>query len=243
MVQIVIFTDLDGTMLDESYSYKEALPALKKIRKKKIPMIFCTSKTLHETEHYRHRLENKDPLIVESGGAIYIPENYFNFKFSFNRKTGEYFIVELGTSYKKLRKVLKTLKRKGVVVKGFGDMTDYELSRDSGLSFSKAHLAKQRCYSEPFNIVKGDEDKVRKLIEKKGFNFIKSGRYYNIIGDNNKGKAVKILNRLFKRKFKKIKSIGFGNSENDLPMLEAVDGGYMVNGPKDWNRTVMRLLK
>lgn len=243
MVQTIIFTDLDGTLLDETYSYRRALPALELVRKKRIPIVFCTSKTLPEAEYYRYRLDNNDPLIVESGGAIYIPENYFNFKFSFDRKTSKYFIIELGTPYQKLRRVLKNLKRKDIIVRGFGDMSDYELSRNSGLSFSKAHLAKQRGYSEPFNIVKGNEDKVRKLIEGNGFNFVKGGMYYHIMGNNDKGKAVMILNRLFKKKFKKIKSMGFGNSENDLPMLETVDEGYMVNGPKDWNRTVMRLLK
>jgi len=243
MTQIIIFTDLDGTLLDETYSYQKALPALELVRKKRIPMVFCTSKTLPETEYYRHRLESRDPFIVESGGAIFIPKGYFDFKFSFDRKTEDYFIIELGTPYERLRRALKSLARDGITVLGFGDMSDAELSRDSGLSFSKARLAKQRDYSEPFKIVKGKEDEIRRMIESKGLNFKHGGRYYDIMGDNDKGKAVRILKELFRRKFKKIKSIGFGNSENDLPMLESVDKGHMIKSPKEWNRIVKGLLK
>ena len=48
--RFVIFTDLDGSMLDaETYSFQAARPALQKLKKKQVPIILCTSKTRAET--------------------------------------------------------------------------------------------------------------------------------------------------------------------------------------------------
>lgn len=241
IAQTVIFTDLDGTLLDDAYSYVKANPALDDVMKRGIPLAFCTSKTLPETEYYRSRLGVKDPFIVESGGAIFIPKGYFDFDFDYDRETEKYKVIELGSRYQEIRKVLKSLN--GVRVKGFGDMTDAELSRDSGLSFSKAKLARDRGYSEPFKILEGSEEDIGRKIESKGMSFRKGGRYYHIMGDNDKGKASEILIDLFRKKFKKIKSIGFGDSENDQPMLDVVDRGYMIDGPEEWNRIVKGSIK
>ena len=52
--ELIIFTDLDGTLLDFRYSYKEAVPALNLIRKKNIPLIICSSKTRAEIEKCRN---------------------------------------------------------------------------------------------------------------------------------------------------------------------------------------------
>jgi len=41
----VIFTDLDGTLLDDNYSYKDALLVLRVLNKRKIPLVFCSAKT------------------------------------------------------------------------------------------------------------------------------------------------------------------------------------------------------
>ena len=118
-MKFVIFTDLDGTLLDpETYSFQKALPALKLIKKSEIPLVFSTSKTRAETEFYRKKLENKHPFIVENGGAIFIPRNYFPFGFKYDRVDGEYLVIKLGTDYGKLRKVLESIKNKGVRIVG-----------------------------------------------------------------------------------------------------------------------------
>ncbi|MBI3098137.1 MAG: HAD-IIB family hydrolase [Planctomycetes bacterium] len=70
----VIFTDLDGTLLDAAtYSFEPARSALLQCRAKGIPVVFCTSKTRAETEHFRRLTGNEHPFIVENGGAVYVP--------------------------------------------------------------------------------------------------------------------------------------------------------------------------
>ncbi|MDI6733027.1 MAG: HAD hydrolase family protein [Planctomycetota bacterium] len=76
----VIFTDLDGTLLDYStYSFEKALPALNLMKQKKIPVIICSSKTRKEIEYYRKKLNNHQPFVSENGGGIFIPKEYFGF--------------------------------------------------------------------------------------------------------------------------------------------------------------------
>ena len=252
----IVFTDLDGTLLDHrTYSYKEALPALNLLKRKKIPVIFCTSKTRAETEYYRKELGNEHPFIVENGGAIYIPKNYFPFKFEYDKKTRDYYVIILGTERKKLKKVIDLIKGKGIAIKTFGDMSVEELSMDTGLSPEKARLAKKREYDEPFIIGEKDEKKVVKIIKQNNLNYTRGGRYSHIMGKSDKGKAVEILIGLYKRTGKII-SIGIGDSKNDFEMLEHVDLPYLVQkvdksyvskrfkkaggvGPAGWNKIIL----
>ncbi len=242
----IIFTDLDGTLLDGfNYSFKKALPYLKILKEKKIPVVFCTCKTQAENEYFQKKLKNNTPFIAENGGAIFIPKNYFSFSFPYSKSSKNYFIIELSEPYKKLRAVLNKIKKEtGFKIKGFGDMSAKEVSEDSGLSLKMAKLAKRKNYNESFILLNNsnkDEAEKEKIlfekIKKAGFNFTHGGRYYNIFGKNaGKGKAVKILAKLFQKEFGEIKTIGLGDSLNDLSMLKVVDVPILVKNKNGiWN--------
>ncbi len=87
---IVIFTDLDWTLLDENYSYEDAEPALDFLLRSNIPLVFCSSKTCAEIEVYREEMRIKDPFVVEDGAAIFIPQEYFNFSYACTKRTEKY---------------------------------------------------------------------------------------------------------------------------------------------------------
>jgi predicted mannosyl-3-phosphoglycerate phosphatase (HAD superfamily) len=73
--KVVIFTDLDGALLDrETYSFEPALPALRFIKEKKIPLIFVSSKTRAEIEGYRKKLKNTIPSSPKT--ARFHSQNY-----------------------------------------------------------------------------------------------------------------------------------------------------------------------
>ena len=72
MSKIIIFTDLDGTLLDyASYSFAKAETALAYIKQRSIPLIICSSKTKKEILVYREKLGIKEPFISENGGGIF----------------------------------------------------------------------------------------------------------------------------------------------------------------------------
>jgi len=235
MVQ-VLFTDLDGTLLDLfDYSYDAALPALEALKERNIPVVFCTAKTLAENEYYRKEMGIEDPFIVDNGGAIFIPDNYFSFGLECKKK-GKYCVIELGASYGQLREALKEIREEtGFKITGFGDMTAEEVAEDANLSVEKAKLAKEKEYNESFIF---DEPKEKDAIlfakiKEKGFSVTHGGRYYNIHGkDADKGKAVRILTALFKKEYGAVKTIGIGDSKNDIPMLNAVEQPAVVKNKK-----------
>lgn len=252
MKRIVIFTDLDGTLLHpKTYSFDTALPALSLIREKNIPLILCSSKTRAEIEVYKPRLGNDYPFISENGGGIFIPEGYFSQtihkalfckagSLSSLAKKGEkgvvespevYYVISLGKPYEEIRKVFSDLReRLNIKVKGFGDMTEKDIAELTGLTVEEASLAKLRDFGEPFVFDGNPDESFLNAIEASGLNWTQ-GHFYHVMGDNDKGKAVSILKGLFEREHGEIHTIALGDGFNDLPMLKEVDQPVLI--PKE----------
>ena len=237
----VVFSDLDGTLLhSSSYAYNAAIPAIKLIQQQNIPLVVCTSKTRSEVEIFRQEIGNHDPFIIENGAAIYIPKNIIKSSllshFTNNVPTiienDKYIVVIFGTSYAKLLKALNEIRSKGFKIIGFNDMSADEVSKETGLSVKNSQLAKDREFDEAFKLISGDPNNLEKAIAKKGLNCSKAGRYWHIMGNNDKGKSVRILIDFYKKMYaRNIISIGLGDSENDFPMLDSVDKPILIKRP------------
>ena len=105
--QLIVFTDLDGTLLDqETYSWEAARPGLEALRSQNVPLILSSSKTREELAPIRRDLESPHPFIVENGGAVYIPEIYFTVPLPDTRTMKGYLRIELGVPYSLLRRAL-----------------------------------------------------------------------------------------------------------------------------------------
>ncbi len=232
----VVFTDLDGTLLDKDYSYSKSFEAVNKLKEEGIPLIFCTSKTFKENLFYREKLKLNDPFIIENGSAILIPKNYFDYSFPYSRTINSFKAIILGRPYKYIRKSLIEIRDKyGLDFKGFGDLSLKELSRITNLPLSLARLAKEKQFNESiFFLSSKNLDKKLSLLEKelreKGLRIVKGTRFLNVFGINtSKGKAVKELLKIYRFKHKRIKSFGIGDGLNDLPMLRAVRHGFFLS--------------
>jgi mannosyl-3-phosphoglycerate phosphatase len=270
MKSYVIFTDLDGTLLDhQTYDFAPAVPALCLIGERGIPLVICSSKTRSEIERYRERLENRHPFITENGGAIFIPKGYFSHLtpptgFDLSNE-GDYEVITLGASYGELRRAVQELRSEGFEITGFGDMTAEGVAAVSGLTVEQAALAKEREFDEPFLFEgnEGDESALGEAIRAKGFN-LTQGRFFHILGESDKGKAVTIVSDLYRQIYGEICTVALGDSLNDLPMLERADCPVLVKkpdgrhdtrirvphlrradgiGPVGWNRALIELLR
>ena len=241
----VIFTDLDGCLLDrQTYSFDPAKAALRLIQEKKIPLILVSSKTRVEMEEYRRRLKNNHPFVSENGGAIFIPQGYFSFQFSHEREWEKYFVLELGTFYPQIIRALEFIKKeKGVRIRGFHDLSEEDLVLLSGLTREEATWAKKREYDEPFLIEGGEKEIeiVREKIRQRGLNYVWGGRFHHILGKNDKGKATQILIDLFKKEFASVWTVGIGDSVNDLPMLSVVDHPIFLRGEEDLSSEISQM--
>jgi len=265
---LLIFSDLDGTLLDrETYSFEPAEPALNLIRMKDIPLILSSSKTRFEIELYRAKLKNHHPFISENGGAVFIPKGYFSFPLPYDREMDEYFVLELGVFYPMILEVLESIRKEtGMKITGFSDLTDEALSSLTGLSLEEARFAKRREYDEAFLIEAGEKEveQVKRRIEEKGMHYVWGGRFHHIQGENDKGEAVRILKELYRREGISVFTVGIGDSLNDLPMLLSVDLPIYLQerkgealtipfnlphliliegaGPRAWNRAILSVI-
>ncbi|MEE9213517.1 MAG: HAD-IIB family hydrolase [Thermodesulfobacteriota bacterium] len=263
----IVFTDLDGTLLDHrNYSFLQAIPALDLLKEKNIPLIICTSKTKSEIEHYRTTLQNNFPFISENGGAIYIPNEFFSSEYKYDNQSNSYKIIKLGTNHKVLLDAIKELKNNcNLKIETYSDMDINRIIQLTNLSPDLAELSTHREYDEPFIINENQNDYVtlKEEIRKRGLNHTEGSRFHHIMGNNDKGKAVELLINLFRENTdKRVISVALGDSLNDYPMLKKVDIPILVKksngeyearidlenlvyadeiGPVGWNKIIINL--
>jgi mannosyl-3-phosphoglycerate phosphatase len=263
--QIIIFTDLDGTLLDDqTYDFKPALPALKFIRSRKIPLILVSSKTRAEMEFYHKGLSLDDPFIVENGGAIYFPASFplpDDYPFEI---VDEYRQVLIGTPLTVLSEKVSKLKEQ-FRFRCFSDLTIEEIAALTGLSYEQAQRASVREFDEPIVLEDTfDEDLLCKRARELDLECVQGGRFLHLFCGGDKGKAVDEILAFYRQQGYPVISIGLGDSQNDVPMLWAVDkpvlmqapeGDYIQDldhpdllkargrGPDAWNRVVLRILE
>ena len=227
--KIVVFTDLDGSLLNEKYQYSEVKAVVDKLLALDAAVVFCSSKTRAEILPLQIATKISDPFIAENGSAIFIPKGYFQTSHTYTKSKGRFEVIELGVRYSTIRKKLAYVKAEtGARIVGFGDLTVEELAKDAHLPLYAARLAKKREYDEPFRLVFGKQDTVLRCIEKQGLRCVAGGRYLHAFGDTDKGKATAILRDLYAEEYPKLLTAGVGNSQSDFSMLEYVDAPFLV---------------
>ena len=231
---LVIFSDLDGTLLEfETYSWHEAAEALGLLVRRRIPLVLCTSKTRSEVEEFRAAFRNCDPFIVENGGAVYVPVRDWNRAVPGGVRIGEYWQIPLGKPYDVLLSAVAEIRKQtGLGLRGFADLEARQVAELTGLSLERARRAKEREFDEPL-IVHGNEeqDLLAAWARKLGLRVSRGGRFWHLHGGADKGRAVKRVVSLYDQELGSVTTVGIGDSANDLPMLEAVDVPVLVQKP------------
>jgi len=265
----IIFTDLDGTLLNsETYRYQAALPTLAKLKQVGIPVIPVTSKTRQEVEQLRIDLSLPDPFVVENGSAIFIPKTQTLFQLPPGDDVDGYRVLQLGCNYVTARAALKAIAQSiGRPLKGFGDWSVDQIMQLTGLPEGDAKKAKAREFTEPFMTPKNvTPEALRDAVEDMGFKVVIGDRFSHLIGgEAGKGLAVHRLVELHQAQTglsTPVVTIGLGNSPNDLDMLENVDYPIVLPGesgphpqladrrwrvapasaPEGWQRAVEQML-
>ena len=235
MLQKVVFTDIDGTLTNIFSGRYEGTDKMVAILKaNNIPVILCSAKTRSEQNKIRTDLGLIDPFIVENGGAIIVPKNYFDLSSAYLDRAKleeEYIIIELGKSAKEIRTNLAEIKNKfKIEFKGVADVSMEELSKFATMPIDYAKRMAQREYGETILQIKNDDISLfMKIADNMGLNVIHGGRFLDITIGNDKGNAVNILVDLFRKKYHdQVEFFGVGDSANDAPMLKYMDVAMLV---------------
>lgn len=226
---LVVFTDLDGTLLDHStYSFEAARQALERLSEDGVPVVLCSSKTRAEIERLRSQLGLAHPFISENGGALFVPDGYFPFPIEAPRRWPSFQAIEFGRPYHELVSALHSgAESLRIPVIGFSDLTVEDVARLCGLSLLQARLAKFREYDEPFRILDSSpsaRSRLLRALHRQGLRCTRSSRFDHLTGQTDKGVAVARLRGLYDRAAgERVVAIGLGDSPSDLPLLRAVD--------------------
>jgi len=252
-VRLVVFSDLDGTLLDhDTYAYDAAEPALAALKARNVPLVLATSKTAAEVADLHAALALGDtPAIVENGAGLFTPNAPMD---------------GANAAYAALRETLKTLPdHLRAPYRGFGDMSAEEVSDLTGLTLEAAVQARARCFSEP-GLWGGDDATKQRFLDRLAQNDItgrEGGRFLTLSHGRTKADAMAELTASLGA----TKTIALGDAPNDMEMLQAADIGVIVRndhgpgipplpgettgrilrtalpGPAGWSATLLDLLE
>lgn len=265
---MIIFTDLDGTLLDHaSYSWKEAVPALEQCKRLKVPVILVSSKTRAEMEVLRNAIGLSYPFISENGGGLFFPVAEGEKAPSGATLVEDVWRFSLGTPYAQLVASFRAIREElGWKLRGFSDMTPEDIARLTGLDPEDSRRAAAREYDEPFLLEEEEGLDVELLYVaagRRGLQVSLGGRFYHLQGKNDKGEAVKMVTTWYRQTHPSVFTAAFGDSPNDFSMLKQVDCPVLIRsanrypgmeedlpglrisrdrGPKGWNAMVLDLL-
>ncbi len=232
---IVIFTGLYGMLLDErTHSWAAAEEALELVRRRRVALVFCTSKTRAEVETLRRKLGLAHPFITENGGGIFIPHGYFSHRIeSSTASTRHEHCIALGRAYADITEALEESSQKaGVEIVNFRRMSVREIAENTGLAPREAELAKQRDFDEPFFLAGETSARIKKLMaaaKEHGLQISRGGQFWHAHGGSDIGRAVRELVKHYRKgRHSRMRSVALGSSANDLAMLAAVDTAILL---------------
>ena len=235
--QLLVYTDLDGSLLDHhDYNHEAADSMLAELERMHVPVIPATSKTAAELLAIRKELSNKHPFIVENGAAVYIPENYFRTRPPNTAIVNGFWVKAFTEPRQYWQSLLQTLN------KDFeGCYTTFEqagvngVMELTGLAPGKAGQASMRDYSEPvsWHGTETEKEKFIKRLEEHGATVLQGGRFLHVSGNCNKGTALHWLTRQYQSEDsgQSVITIAAGDSPNDVAMLEAADIALIIRSP------------
>jgi len=232
-MKIIIFTDLDGSLLNnETFKFDEIKNFIINCLKKGIKLIPNTSKTSFEILEFIKELSCEIPYIAENGSSIH-NLNILNPDLSNE-------IVLARPVHEIYEDFTKNIKKKLLLNCNFlSEMDTEKQSNILGLSGRKLELALNRNYTFliTFN---GEKNEIKELIEychNLGLSLNQGGRVICIGDKVNKLTGMKKTLKIIKsyNEFKDIFTIGVGDSPNDLGMLDEVNFPCLIKRKNNEN--------
>ena len=223
--QIIIFTDLDGSLLNkDTFMFDEIEDYFRELISKGIKIIPNSSKTKAELSDLNKQYNLDLSFIAENGSSIYglnlihknLPE-----RISLSRSADQIYEIyneNVSSDLKKKITFIMKLKSK-------------EQNEIFGLPLNKMMLAIKRDHSIPiqFNGTEIEKNEFVKIINDSGLTVQTGGRVMNICDNVNKSEAMsKTIELINKEIDNELITIGVGDNQNDIDMLKKSDYACLV---------------
>jgi mannosyl-3-phosphoglycerate phosphatase len=269
----LIFTDLDGTLLDQdSSAWISARPALQEALNSGIPVIPCSSRAFAECRVLHEQMGLRGPIVFENGAGVALPQNQFRRPLVPPSDESEgYWLCRVAQPYSYVREILQKLRQKQhYQFRGLGDMSSTEIEQYTGRDAPMAQFAKQRRHSESLIWLDNAKsfDLFVKDLESHGLRLTRGSHFIHVGSPCDKGQAVRWLVGVYQKLLGiRPQVVVLGDSANDVPMFQAADIAVIIRpphampllyrprdsqqqllvsdaaGPTGWNQVVHRLLR
>jgi mannosyl-3-phosphoglycerate phosphatase family protein len=216
---VVIFTDLDGSLLHrDTFKFDSIKDYIKSLINSGIIIIPNSSKTEKEIEKFNEELGVELPFISENGSAIHglnlLNKNFPN-EIILSRKKEEFLkIFNEKTPERLLNKCVEISK-----------LSKKEQEKIFGQKDDRLKDALKRKYTLPFlfNGNNSEKNKLLKSLSNNSLTLQEGGRVLNLCDNINKIKSMNRVIKILKKTEDKIKTIAVGDNYNDMEMLKNSD--------------------
>ena len=175
---LLIFTDLDGTLLDShTYDWQPAAAWLARLSEKNIPLILCSSKTAAEMLHIQKLLGLQGlPLIAENGAVVELDSRWQTHP-DFPRQIA-------GASHAEISAVINKLRtRSSFKFTTFDDVDESTIAEWTGLTHAQASLT--RLHEASVTLIWRDSDErmadFTRQLNDLGLQFVHGARFWHVL--------------------------------------------------------------
>lgn len=277
---LAIFSDIDGTFLEPGVSPDVVKAAMAEMGTRGI-VVLNSSRTADNMLRLQEEYDLRGPIVAENGGEICIPTNFINInkvkeiigdKYPVYEKDG-FIFVQIGENIngviEKFEQIRHLFPGKTELT---GEMSVETIMRVFAVDEEEAlkRQEDQKPSREKAKYVIGmatdvDPDPeqiqiIREEARKLGINITRAKYLWHIMGDGfDKGLAVRVATEIFRSENPNLVTVGVGDADNDIEMLEQCDRSYLVgdlkrqfpphvirtssDGPSGWKEMVETELK
>jgi mannosyl-3-phosphoglycerate phosphatase len=214
----VVFTDLDGTLLEpDGSACQQVQSALAELCERNVPVCPLTSKTAAELTAIREMLDLGTPAGFENGAGVLHGDG-----------TSE--LQAAAVPLPRLVSILERARREtGAPVRSILELADEELAALTGLGGQALRAARARQATLPLVVDSAWDDPLRRALEPfPNLRIVRGNRFLHLQGDHDKSTVLARLSDLVDNR--RGLTVACGDSPNDAELLARADIAVIVPG-------------
>ncbi len=229
----LIATDLDGTLLDDSYPYLDAARVVDEIQQNHPSTVaLASSKTLTEMLELAQCAGHRPFLIFENGGGVSWPQGVL--RQPGERRVNGYEVTLLGGDIADvLSALIQARAQHGFQFERFSELSDQRIADITHLPLDNVAPARQRLTSEPV-LWQDTPERQQTFVEAMAaanLTVTQGGRFLHVGRGANKARAVKYLRRkICYERGERPRVLACGDAPNDLEMINSADLALLFPG-------------
>lgn len=221
----VLFSDVDGTLLDERGRYAVTPRQIREFASC-VELVLTSSRTIPELLEIQRDLDLHGPLIAENGALLSVPPGWRGMRAGIRRRIAgvDLRVVALGERAARLRPVV----RRCAARVGVRAVEQRDTLPDQGRAIGRTHsiLLKENAPPRQWAAFQA-------LLQGRGLDATHSGRWLAITRGADKGAGVRFLLALAARRGAPFAvAAAVGNAENDVALLAAVERPFVIRNPR-----------